>query len=46
MPSPIGLVVKNGSKARAITSGGMPAPVSVTLTQTYWPARTPISLAT
>ncbi len=31
MPWPIGLVVKNGSKARAITSGGMPVPVSVTL---------------
>ena len=30
MPWPIGLVVKNGSKARAMTSGVMPVPVSVT----------------
>ena len=30
MPSPRGFVVKNGSKARAITSGVMPVPVSVT----------------
>ena len=37
MPWPIGLVVKNGSKARAITSGVMPVPVSVTQSETYWP---------
>ncbi len=28
MPWPIGLVVKNGSKAFAMTSGGMPVPAS------------------
>ena len=33
----LGLVVKNGSNARAITAGGMPVPVSVTETATYWP---------
>ena len=37
MPWPSGLVVKNGSKARAITSGVMPVPVSVTHSETYWP---------
>ena len=37
MPWPSGLVVKNGSKARAITSGVMPVPVSVTQSETYWP---------
>ncbi len=30
VPLPIGLVVKNGSKARATTSGVMPVPVSMT----------------
>ncbi len=30
MPWPMGFVVKNGSKARAITSGVMPVPVSLT----------------
>ena len=29
--------MKNGSKARAITSGVMPVPVSVTQSDTYWP---------
>ena len=38
MPWPIGLVVKNGSKARAITSGVMPVPVSVTQSDRYCPA--------
>ena len=28
MPLPTSFVVKNGSKARACTSGGMPGPVS------------------
>ncbi|GJE41574.1 hypothetical protein AEGHOMDF_0740 [Methylobacterium soli] len=37
MPAPIGLVVKNGSKARLITSGVMPVPVSLTQSETYWP---------
>ena len=37
VPTPIGLVVKNGSKARAITSGVMPVPVSDTHSETYWP---------
>ena len=37
MPCPIGLVVKNGSNARAITSGVMPVPVSVTQSETYCP---------
>jgi hypothetical protein len=32
------LVVKNGSKARAITSGDMPVPVSLTDKDTYCPA--------
>jgi hypothetical protein len=30
-----GFVVKNGSNARAITSGGMPVPVSVMQIATY-----------
>ena len=38
MPWPIGLVVKNGSNTRAITSGGMPVPVSVTQSERYWPS--------
>ena len=32
MPLPTSFVVKNGSKARACTSGGMPGPVSPTST--------------
>src|SRR5260370_33089969 len=32
VPLPSSLVVKNGSKARAMTSGDMPAPVSLTAT--------------
>ena len=40
MPWPSGLVVKNGSKARAATSGAMPVPVSVTQTETYCPGLT------
>ena len=39
VPCPIGLVVKNGSNARATTSGAMPAPLSRTLTCTYSPGR-------
>jgi hypothetical protein len=31
LPSPTGLVVKKGSKARANVSGRIPAPVSVTV---------------
>ena len=34
---PIGLVVKNGSKARRATSGVIPVPVSLTQRVTYWP---------
>jgi len=34
---PMGLVVKNGSKARCTTSGVMPVPVSVTDSERYWP---------
>ncbi len=34
VPSPIGLVVKNGSKARATTSGVIPVPVSLTYSAT------------
>ncbi len=37
MPWPSGLVVKKGSKALAITSGGMPVPVSDTQSDRYWP---------
>jgi hypothetical protein len=29
VPWPVGLVVKNGSKIRSTTSGGMPVPVSL-----------------
>ena len=36
-PGRVGLVVKNGSKARAITSGVMPVPVSLTHSETYCP---------
>jgi len=35
VPWPLGLVVKNGSEARAATSGGMPVPVSLTRRRTY-----------
>ena len=38
MPFPAPLVVKKGSKAFAITSGGMPTPVSATAISTYCPA--------
>ncbi|GJE45352.1 hypothetical protein AEGHOMDF_4546 [Methylobacterium soli] len=38
MPWPRGLVVKNGSKALAITSGGMPVPVSETQSERYCPS--------
>ena len=41
MPLPTSLVVKNGSKILAITSGGMPQPVSSTSISTYSPAATP-----
>ena len=34
VPTPCGLVVKNGSKARFLTSGGMPGPLSSTSTTT------------
>ena len=34
VPLPTSLVVKNGSKTRAITSGGMPVPVSLTRRRT------------
>ena len=39
MPLPSGLVVKKGSNTRSRTSGGMPLPVSVTASITYWPGR-------
>ena len=41
LPAPKGLVVKNGSKIRARISGGMPAPVSLTLIRTWSPGGTP-----
>ena len=41
VPTPGGLVVKNGSNARFITSRLMPLPESLTATMTYWPG--PIS---
>ena len=34
---PIGLVVKNGSKAFSTTSGVMPEPLSLTQSEMYWP---------
>ena len=34
VPTPLGLVVKKGSKIRAFTSGVMPCPVSVTASST------------
>jgi hypothetical protein len=34
VPTPIGLVVKKGSKIRSITSGAIPLPVSLTSTRT------------
>ena len=37
VPTPVGLVVKNGSKARFTTSGDMPLPESLTATMTYCP---------
>ena len=40
VPLPSGLVVKKGSKARSITSGDMPLPVSETARSTYWPGTT------
>ena len=39
MPLPTGLVVKNGSSARSMTSRVMPQPVSVTAIITYCPGR-------
>ena len=39
VPSPTGLVVKNGSKTRESTSGAMPMPVSVTSTTTWLGSR-------
>lgn len=41
VPWPVGFVVKKGSKARLITSAGMPVPVLVALTDTYWPGSSP-----
>ena len=41
MPLPTSLVVKNGSKILAITSGVMPTPVSSTSISTYSPAAMP-----
>ena len=37
VPLPVSFVVKNGSKMRLMTSEGMPAPVSVTVSTTYLP---------
>src|SRR3954447_9254211 len=45
VPLPASLVVKNGSKTRAATSGGMPLPSSVTAIDTYWPAVMPCGRA-
>ena len=39
VPSPMSLVVKNGSKMRPATSAGMPGPSSMTRTTTVSPAR-------
>ncbi len=39
VPSPTGLVVKNGSKTRSRTSGGTPGPVSRNSTSTWSPSR-------
>ena len=41
VPARSGLVVKNGSKTRSTTSGGMPLPESVTATATHGPAAPP-----
>src|SRR5258708_3943509 len=41
VPTPAGLVVKKGSKARSITSLSMPAPVSATCSRTAGPGGTP-----
>ena len=38
VPSPIGLVVKNGSNTRARVSASMPLPLSCTLISTYEPS--------
>ena len=40
VPCPGGLVVKNGSNARAFVSAFIPVPVSVTASRTYGPATT------
>ena len=40
VPLPVGLVVKNGSKSRAIVALSMPHPVSVTASSTYRPGAT------
>src|SRR6185312_7206115 len=37
LPLPTGLVVKNGSNARARVVSSMPAPLSRTTSDTYWP---------
>ena len=45
VPSPLGLVVKNGSNARSMTSWGIPVPVSLTFRLTYRPGASPTRLA-
>jgi hypothetical protein len=46
VPSPGGLVVKNGSTARAMVAASMPEPVSLTATRRYLPgSRSPVFLA-
>ncbi len=41
VPLPVGLVVKNGSAARARVAASMPVPVSDTVRRTYSPASSP-----
>ena len=45
VPSPLALVVKNGSKARSTTSADMPWPESQTRRRTYSPGATSASPA-
>ncbi len=45
VPSPLGLVVKNGSNARSMTSWGIPVPVSLTFRLLYRPGASPTRLA-
>ena len=44
VPSPSGLVVKNGSKTRGTTSAGIPGPLSSTVNRQPSPARVPSTI--